>query len=162
MRDRFRLTAQRPPDFASLNPGYNRHRALYRPSAGGFSAADRSGTAGCGGAAAGTSVADLSDTTGGATRSALSGSTSPAPNCVLTPFEPRCFAVDISTARISSGVRFGFCAISSAATPDTWAVATEVPVVSWIELFGAGTRTSTPGAATAMYLPWLAPLNRRS
>ena len=32
---------------------------------------------------------------------------------------------------MSSGVRDGFCASRSAATPLTWAVATEVPVVSW-------------------------------
>src|ERR1700719_2554832 len=112
--------------------------------------------------AGGASIADLSDTSGGVTRSALRGSTRPAPNCGLTPLVPRFFAVDIRMARISSGVRDGRCATSSAATPDTWAVATEVPVVSWIELFGAGTSTSTPGAATEMYLPWLAPLNRRS
>src|SRR5262252_5008226 len=94
--------------------------------------------------------------------SALSGSTRPAPNCGLMPRYPRCLAVLTRIARISSGVSDGLRAISNAATPLTLAVATEVPVVNCTVPFGAGTKISTPGAATVMYFPWLALLNRRS
>src|SRR5262252_1267962 len=63
--------------------------------------------------------------------SAPTGSTSPAPSSSSLPFTFIARAVCISTLRTSSGVTVGLLATSSAATPLTWAAATDVPVVSW-------------------------------
>jgi hypothetical protein len=58
-------------------------------------------------------------------------------------------ALVVNTSRMAAASRLGSRSSRSAAMPLTWAAATDVPVVTWKPPLGAGSRISTPGAATA-------------
>src|SRR4051794_33602406 len=99
---------------------------------------------------------------GSANCSACSGSIRPEPKLSSrSPGESR-LALRVRMRRMSAGVSLGLRSSSSATMPLTSAAATEVPVVIWYSPSGAGTRMSTPGADTEMYLPRLAPVNSLS
>src|SRR6185369_14649013 len=76
-----------------------------------------------------------------------SASMTPAPTSLRLPGIR--VAARMRLARTWPGVRFGFDASRSAATPLAWAAAMEVPDVTWYLPSGATARISTPGAATA-------------